>query len=150
MSRFSPISLACPIVQAPMAGGPSTQALAAAVSGAGGLGFLAAGYKSPQDSQREIDELRTRLADDVSFGVNLFSPSSHASATAEITAYAERLSDEAEHRGVTLELHDGTMTATKRNSTSYAGGRYQSSRSPSAARPPPMLTGCKLSVRPSG
>ena len=102
MSRFSPISLACPIVQAPMAGGPSTQALAAAVSGAGGLGFLAAGYKSPQDLQREIDELRTLLADDVSFGVNLFSPSSHASATAEITAYAERLSDEAEHRGVTL------------------------------------------------
>ena len=46
-----------------MAGGPSTQALAAAVSGAGGLGFLAAGYKSPQDSQREIDELRTLLAD---------------------------------------------------------------------------------------
>ena len=77
-----------------MAGGPSTQALAAAVSGAGGLGFLAAGYKSPQDSQREIDELRTLLPDDVSFGINLFSPSSHASATAEITAYAERLSDE--------------------------------------------------------
>ena len=32
-----------PIVQAPMAGGPSTPALAAAVSDAGGLGFLAAG-----------------------------------------------------------------------------------------------------------
>jgi nitronate monooxygenase len=31
-----------PIVQAPMAGGPSTPALAAAVSNAGGLGFLAA------------------------------------------------------------------------------------------------------------
>ena len=36
-----------PIVQAPMAGGPSTPALAAAVSDAGGLGFVAAGYKSP-------------------------------------------------------------------------------------------------------
>jgi hypothetical protein len=57
--------------------------------------------KSPQDSQREIDELRRFLADDVSFGVNLFSPSSHASAMTEITADAERLSDEAEHRGVT-------------------------------------------------
>ena len=32
-----------PIVAAPMAGGPSTPALAAAVSAAGGLGFLAAG-----------------------------------------------------------------------------------------------------------
>jgi nitronate monooxygenase len=32
-----------PIVQAPMAGGPSTPELAAAVTNAGGLGFLAAG-----------------------------------------------------------------------------------------------------------
>ena len=37
-----------PVVQAPMAGGPSTPALAAAVSNAGGLGFLAAGYKTPE------------------------------------------------------------------------------------------------------
>ena len=35
-----------PIVQAPLAGGASTPELAAAVSGAGGLGFLAAGYKT--------------------------------------------------------------------------------------------------------
>ena len=35
-----------PIVQAPMGGGPSTPALAAAVSEAGGLGFLAAGMLS--------------------------------------------------------------------------------------------------------
>ena len=34
-----------PIVQAPMGGGPSTPALAAAVAEAGGLGFLAAGYR---------------------------------------------------------------------------------------------------------
>ena len=33
-----------PVVLAPLAGGPSTPDLAAAVSGAGGLGFLAAGY----------------------------------------------------------------------------------------------------------
>ena len=32
-----------PIVQAPMAGGPSTPELAAAVSAAGGYGFVAAG-----------------------------------------------------------------------------------------------------------
>ena len=35
-----------PIVLAPLAGGPSTPELAAAVSNAGGLGFLAAGYLS--------------------------------------------------------------------------------------------------------
>ena len=36
-----------PIIAAPMAGGPSTPELAAAVSSAGGLGFLAAGYLTP-------------------------------------------------------------------------------------------------------
>ena len=41
---FSPAELEHPIVQAPMGGGASTPALAAAVSEAGGLGFLAAGY----------------------------------------------------------------------------------------------------------
>ena len=43
-----------PIVGAPMAGGPGTPALAAAVSNAGGLGFLAGGYISAD-----------RLADDI-------------------------------------------------------------------------------------
>jgi nitronate monooxygenase len=35
-----------PVVLAPLAGGPSTPELAAAVSNAGGLGFLASGYLS--------------------------------------------------------------------------------------------------------
>jgi len=38
--------LPIPIVQAPMAGGPSTPELAAAVSQVGALGFVAAGYRS--------------------------------------------------------------------------------------------------------
>ena len=37
-----------PIVQAPLAGGPSTVELAVAVSEAGGLGILAAGYLSAE------------------------------------------------------------------------------------------------------
>src|SRR3954452_2960382 len=41
--------LTAPVVLAPLAGGPSTPELAAAVSEAGGLGFLAAGYLSPGD-----------------------------------------------------------------------------------------------------
>ena len=40
------IELDVPVVQAPLAGGPSTPELAAAVSNAGGLGFVAAGYLS--------------------------------------------------------------------------------------------------------
>ena len=43
--RFSLSQLEHPIVLAPLGGGPSTAALAAAVSEAGGLGFLAAGYR---------------------------------------------------------------------------------------------------------
>lgn len=55
-----------------MAGGPSTPELAAAVSNAGGLGFLAAGYKSPAATAAEIS--RTRRLTDRAFGVNLFVP----------------------------------------------------------------------------
>lgn len=46
-----------PIVQAPLAGGPSTAELTAAVSNVGGLGFLAAGYKPP-DAVRAVHQLR--------------------------------------------------------------------------------------------
>ncbi len=42
------IELALPVVLAPLAGGPSTPELAAAVSNAGGLGFVAAGYLSAE------------------------------------------------------------------------------------------------------
>ena len=47
-------SLAIPIVGAPMAGGASTPALAAAVSDAGGLGFLASGYKRREAMSEDI------------------------------------------------------------------------------------------------
>lgn len=65
-------SCAIPIVLAPLAGGPSTPELAAAVSNAGGLGFLAAGYLSAA----ELADRRRRLAELTSrpFGVNLFVP----------------------------------------------------------------------------
>ena len=61
-----------PIVLAPLAGGPSTPELAAAVSNAGGLGFLASGYLSAAElaaRRRRTDELTGRP-----FGVNLFVP----------------------------------------------------------------------------
>jgi nitronate monooxygenase len=59
-----------PVVLAPMAGGPATVELAAAVCDAGGLGFLAAGYRGAEAMRDEIRELRGRA-----FGVNLFVPS---------------------------------------------------------------------------
>ena len=59
MGRFAPRSLALPVVQAPLAGGPSTPTLAAAVSAAGGLGFLAAGYKTADAVADDIGAVRS-------------------------------------------------------------------------------------------
>jgi len=60
------------IVLAPMAGGPSTPELAAAVSEVGGLGFLAAGYLTAAALEEQI--ARTRGLTRRPFGVNLFVP----------------------------------------------------------------------------
>lgn len=61
-----------PIFAAPMAGGPSTPELVAAVSDAGGLGFLGVGYLSPEDTRATIR--RVRALTDAPFGVNVFIP----------------------------------------------------------------------------
>jgi len=104
--RFSISQLELPIVQAPMGGGPSTPALAAAVSEAGGLGFLAAGYRSPAAVRDDISEVR-RLTERP-FGINLFVPGpAHADREA-LEAYASALGGEAERYGVELgdAVHD--------------------------------------------
>ena len=59
-----------PIVLAPLAGGPSTPELAAAVSNAGGLGFLGAGYLSPDALGERL--AATRALTDRAVAVNLF------------------------------------------------------------------------------
>jgi nitronate monooxygenase len=86
-----------PIVGAPMGGGPSTPELAAAVSGAGGLGFLAAGYKTAAALQQEIDA--TRALGDAPFGVNLFAPDAPTD-PASIRDYVELLGQTAGRYGV--------------------------------------------------
>lgn len=62
-----------PIVQAGMAGGPTTAALVAAVSEAGGLGTLGAAYMEPKAIRETIREIR-RLTNRP-FAVNLFAVS---------------------------------------------------------------------------
>ena len=64
-----------PIIQAPMAGGPSTPELVAAVSNSGGLGFLGVGYLTPEQIDLEIHKVRELT--DRPFGVNLFGPESN-------------------------------------------------------------------------
>jgi nitronate monooxygenase len=88
-----------PIVQAPMAGGPSTPALTAAVAQAGGYGFIAAGYLSVEGLQRAITS--TRALTGAPFGVNLFVPTAPGD-LAEIAAYASALQPEADRLGVKL------------------------------------------------
>ena len=102
VTPFSLDTLVHPIVQAPMGGGPSTPALAAAVSGAGGLGFLAAGYKPADAVRADLDDLRSRMSQEVPFGVNVFAPPGHGLDAAEVTAYAVTLHGEAERSGVAL------------------------------------------------
>lgn len=61
-----------PIIGAPMAGGPSSVELVTAVSEAGGLGMIAAGYRTPEELIAQIAEVSARTA--APFGVNLFVP----------------------------------------------------------------------------
>ncbi len=75
-----------PIILAPMAGGPGTPELAAAVSEAGALGSIGGGYLAPEALRGEIRKLRALTARP--FAVNLFAfevpppPSSTESARA--------------------------------------------------------------------
>src|SRR4051794_4578132 len=76
-----------------MAGGPGTIDLAVAVSEAGGLGFLAAGYRTAEAVRGEIAEVRERTGG--AFGVNLFVPGAPASDIGALRAYVERLGPDA-------------------------------------------------------
>jgi nitronate monooxygenase len=88
-----------PIVLAPLAGGPSTPALTAAVSNAGGFGFLAAGYLSADEVRARMDATRELTSEP--FGVNLFVPGSPTSSE-RIDAYVASLADESARAGVAL------------------------------------------------
>jgi nitronate monooxygenase len=92
-------TLRIPIVQAPLAGGPSTPALTAAVVEAGAFGFLAAGYKTPDALREEIAAARALTS--APFGVNVFVPGAAADPAA-YAAYVETLRAEAERHGVDL------------------------------------------------
>jgi nitronate monooxygenase len=97
---FSLDDLAEPIVQAPLAGGPSTPELALAVCEAGGLGFVAAGYKSAQALREQIETVRA--ATERPFGANLFVPAPTPADPAGLGAYLRELEPEARRRGVEL------------------------------------------------
>jgi len=100
MERFSLDHLALPIVQAPLAGGPSTPALAAAVSEAGGLGFLAAGYKTAEAVAADVEAVRAATA--APFGINVFVPRGAPADPDAVARYAATLQEEAERQGAAV------------------------------------------------
>ncbi len=90
--------LRIPIVQAPMAGGSSTPELAAAVSDAGALGFVAAGYKAPDAMRADI--AATRALTSEPFGVNVFAARPTTVAPAVLGAFADRVRSATRETGV--------------------------------------------------
>ena len=89
-----------PIVLAPLAGGPTTPQLAAAVADAGGLGFLAAGYLTAAALAEQIRQARDLTSGPL--GVNVFVPGGGAADHGPVTEYAAMLAAEALQAGVEL------------------------------------------------
>ena len=89
-----------PIVLAPLAGGASTPELTAAVSSAGGLGFLASGYLTPEALEERMAAVRELT--DAPFGINLFVPGDPAAQTPGLDEYLRRVAPEAGRYGAEL------------------------------------------------
>ena len=89
-----------PIVLAPLAGGPSTPELAAAVANAGGVGFLGAGYLTAEALANQFQ--RARELTDGLLGVNVFVLTEAPVDTEAIARYAQELEAEAAEYSVEL------------------------------------------------
>lgn len=93
------------IIAAPMAGGPSSPALVDAVAARGGLGFLAAGYKTPEAVDKELDDVTYRARQrgaEPFYGLNLFVPQPSPSGLDRdrAAAYRDELAKDYERCGV--------------------------------------------------
>lgn len=91
--------MSIPLVAAPMAGGPTTPAMVSAATRAGGLGMLAAGYKTVEAVEAEVKQVR---AEGIPFGINLFAPNPLPVDPGTYRAYAAIVQRDAEQFGLTL------------------------------------------------
>jgi nitronate monooxygenase len=89
-----------PIVLAPLAGGSSTPKLTAAVSEAGGFGFLASGYLTTEVLEERMAAVRELT--DAPFGVNLFFPGDPEARTPGLEEFLGRIAPEANRYGAGL------------------------------------------------
>lgn len=96
--ELSSLGADLPLWAAPMAGGPSTPALVLAAARAGGVGFLAGGYKSAPELAAQIAEVRGGGP----FGVNLFVPEPVPVDRERYREYARTLQKDADRYGLTL------------------------------------------------
>jgi nitronate monooxygenase len=93
-------ALETPVVLAPLGGGPSTPELAAAVCEAGGLGFLAFAYLSPQDAAARLRA--TRELTSRALGVNVFMPVPGPAEPESYSAFTNTLGEWAQQRGLPI------------------------------------------------
>jgi nitronate monooxygenase len=91
--------MSIPLVAAPMSGGPTTPAMVSAATRAGGLGMLAAGYKTVEAVEAELKTVR---AEGIPFGINLFAPNPLPVDPASYRAYATIIQKDADQFGLTL------------------------------------------------
>jgi nitronate monooxygenase len=85
------------VVLAPLAGGPSTPELAAAVSNAGGLGFVASGYLKATALRARLESVRALTAGPI--GVNVFAPGTPTD-PARYRGFVEAYTQWASERGI--------------------------------------------------
>src|SRR5690625_3999240 len=102
------IKIQYPIIQAGMAGGVTTPELVSAVSNAGGLGNVGAGYMTAKNMRQTIHAIHQLI--DKPFGVNVFVPEhpettqDHIDQTNELlTPIRKDLGITPVHTGITVE-----------------------------------------------
>src|ERR1700761_3908548 len=91
--------MSVPLVAAPMSGGPTTPWMVSAATSAGGLGMLAAGYKSVEAVEAEIKSVRS---EGIPFGINVFAPNPLPVDRESYRAYAGTVQRDADRFGLTL------------------------------------------------
>jgi len=135
--------LRCPVVVAPMAGGPSTADLVVAAARAGALGFLAAGYKTPGAMAGEIAAVRAATSQP--FGVNVLVPGTPYPDAAALASYLGSVGPAADLGEATWDddSFDGKVAAWTHSVSRVSRPAPIGGRSPTTTRPGETTACCR-------